>query len=74
MSRSYDNLVRMWMSRPGAIPSDPKDAGEVTPKDLKNYPAYYIVGPGRDAAESTRCPCGNRWMTDTECECYSEEG
>ncbi len=49
------------------VPSRPKKPGKVTAADVRRYPAYYISGPGRPAAEATQCEHGYR-LTDS-CPC-----
>lgn len=31
---------------------------KITPADIKAYPVYFIVGPGREIAERTECDHG----------------
>lgn len=50
-------------------PARPKKPGKVTPGDVKRYPWYYAAtdGPGRSAAEVSKCQHGYR-VTDS-CPC-----
>jgi hypothetical protein len=48
-----------WSSR---VPRRPKKAGRVTHDDIRRYPSYYVVGPGRPAADETRCPHGRKMI------------
>ncbi|MCX4792554.1 hypothetical protein OG369_43035 [Streptomyces sp. NBC_01221] len=50
-----------------ATPSRPEKPGKVTPSDVRRYPAYYIAGDGRAAAEASSCDHGYR-VTDS-CPC-----
>lgn len=50
-----------------STPTTPKVPGNVTYEDVKAFPWYYIVGPGREAAEASSCSHGYR-MTDS-CPC-----
>lgn len=45
-------------------PKRPKQHGQVTRADVKRYPAYYISGPGRNAASASDCGHGY-WLTDS---------
>lgn len=53
-------------ARPGRYPGR-APAQHPTAADVRRYPAYYISGPGRPAAEATQCGHGYR-LTDS-CPC-----
>jgi hypothetical protein len=37
------------------IPARPKKPGQVTPRDVRRYPEFYIQGAGKAAADASRC-------------------
>lgn len=50
-------------------PPRPKKPGEVTPRDARLYPGYYLAvdGPGRRAAQASKCE-HDYYITDS-CPC-----
>jgi hypothetical protein len=47
-----------YAARVDRAPKTPKEAGTVTPADVRRYPEFYIIGPGREAAEQSNCGHG----------------